>query len=258
MKRTMLFIVSLMAGVSLLNAQDAASIMKAAKDRIQMNTISSRSRMVITAKNGSTTERIIDQYSKDDTRGNARTVIVFQQPKNVAGTRFLTMDTASGGSDRWIYLPSLGKVRRIAASESGGSFMGTDFSYDDISSTDREVNLDTHTLVREETLNGAACYVIRSVPKESGYQYSQTIVWVDKNSFLIYKSEMYDRRDRKVKVMEMSNFKDVQGRLTPTQTKIATVAAGTSTTIYLDIVRYDDPIPESVFTTAYLETGKTR
>jgi hypothetical protein len=69
---------------------------------------------------------------------------------------------------------------------------------------------------------------------------------------------MYDRRDKLVKVMEMSDFKDIQGRITPMQTKIATVAAGTSTTIYLEIVKYDDPIPESVFTTAYLETGKTR
>ncbi|MDR2793896.1 MAG: outer membrane lipoprotein-sorting protein [Treponema sp.] len=258
MKKITLFIVSLAAGVFSVNAQDAASIMQAAKDRIQADTMSTRSRMVITAKNGSTTERIIDQYSKDDARGNARTVIVFQRPANVAGTRFLTMDTASGGSDRWIYLPSLGKIRRIAASESGGSFMGTDFSYDDISSTDRDVNLDSHTLLREEALNGAACYVIQSIPKDGSYQYSKTIVWVDKNNALIYKSERYDRRGALVKVMDMTNFKDVQGRLTPLQMKISTIAAGTSTTIYMDIIRYDDPIPESVFTTAYLETGRTR
>jgi hypothetical protein len=50
----------------------------------------------------------------------------------------------------------------------------------------------------------------------------------------------------------------VQGRLTPMQTKISTVSAGTSTTIYMEIIKYDDPIPEGVFTTAYLETGRTR
>jgi len=168
------------------------------------------------------------------------------------------MDNAGGGSDRWIYLPSLGKVRRIAASESGGSFMGTDFSYDDISSMDREVSLDTHTLLREETLNGNTCYVIQSVPKDSSFQYSKTIAWIDKASFLIYKSEMYNRREELVKVMEMSAFSDVQGRLTPMQTKVSTVGAGTSTTIYMEIIKYDDPIPESVFTTAYLETGRSR
>jgi hypothetical protein len=200
---------------------------------------------------------VIDQYSKDGPNGG-RTVIVFQRPANVAGTRFLTMDNASGGSDRWIFLPSLGRVRRIAASESGGSFMGTDFSYDDISSMDRELSLDTHTLLREETLNRNPCYVIQSVPKDNAYQYSKTISWIDKTGFLIYKSEMYNRRGEMAKVMEMSDFKDAQGRLTPMQTKISTAGAGTSTTIYMEIIKYDDPIPEGVFTTAYIETGRQR
>jgi outer membrane lipoprotein-sorting protein len=247
----------LLLGATLLYAQDADSIMKSARDRLQMDTMSTRSRLVITARNGSTTERVIDQYSKDGPNGN-RAVIVFQSPANVAGTRFLTMDNASGGSDQWIFLPSLGRVRRISASESSGSFMGTDFSYDDISLIDRDVSLDTHTLLREETLNGNACYVIQSVPKDSSYQYSKNVSWVDKSNFRIYKAEMYNRRGEVIKLMEMSDYRDIQGRITPMQTKISTVGAGTSTTIYIEIVRYDDPIPESVFTTAYLETGRTR
>jgi outer membrane lipoprotein-sorting protein len=257
MKRIMLLFVSLVLGTSFLYAQDAASIMKAARDRINADTTSTRSRMIITAKDGSTSERVIDQYSKDGPHGS-RMIIVFQRPANVAGTRFLTMDNASGGEDRWIFLPSLGKVRRVAASEGSGNFMGTDFSYDDISSMNRNIALDTHTILREETLNGNPCYVIQSVPKDPGYQYSKTISWVDKAQSLVYKSEMYNRRNEPVKVMEISAYKDVQGRLTPVQTKVATLASGTSTTIYMDIVKYDDPIPEGVFTTAYLETGRVR
>jgi len=185
-------------------------------------------------------------------------MIVFQRPANVAGTRFLTMDNAAGSSDQWIFLPSLGRVRRISASESGGSFMGTDFSYDDISSADRDVSLDTHTVLREETLNGNTCYVIQSIPKDSSYQYSKTITWIDKGNSLIYKAEMYNRREELVKLMEMTDYRDVQGRLTPMRTTVSTVGAGTSTTIFMEIVKYDDPIPEAVFTTAYLETGRAR
>ena len=260
------FVIFLMV-ISILNAQvsseNAASIMNQARDRIQMETMSSRSRMVITSKSGSTSERVIDQYSKDGPNG-ARAVIVFQRPANVAGTRFLTMDNASGDTDQWIFLPSLGKVRRISATESGGSFMGTDFSYDDISSADRDISLDTHTLLREETINAipvsstSPCYVIQSVPKDSSYQYSKTITWVDKNSYLIYKAEMYNRRGELVKVMEMSDLKEIHGRITPMKTTMSTVGTGTSTTIFMDIVKYDDPIPESVFTSAYLETGRIR
>jgi hypothetical protein len=220
--------------------------------------------MVITTKDGSTSERVIDQYSKDDARGYARAVIVFQSPATVKGTRFLTMDNASGGSDRWIFLPNVGKVRRIAASESGGNFMGTDFSYDDMSAMDRDVDLDTHTILREEMLTngvgaGSNCYVIQSVPKDlSGFQYSKMVSWIDKANYRLYKREMYDKRGILAKVMEVSGYKDVQGQDTPTQTKLSTVAAGTSTTIYIDIVKYDDAIPEGVFTTAYLETGRAR
>ena len=258
MKRMYVITVLLsLVGAGFLSAQDAGTVMDRAKNRIQSDTVSSRSRMVITAKDGSTTERVIDQYSKDGPNG-ARTVIVFQRPANVAGTRFLTIDNAGGSSDRWIFLPSLGRIRRIAASESGGSFMGTDFSYDDISSMDRDIALDTHTLVREEAVNGKSCHVIQSVPKDSSWQYSKTVTWVDKESFLMYKAEMYNRRGELLKVMEMSDFRDMQGKITPMQTKISTVGAGTSTTIFMEIMKYDDPIPEGVFTTAYLETGRAR
>jgi hypothetical protein len=248
---------SLILGAVFLHGQNAAAIVKAARDRIDADTTSTRSRMVITAKDGSTSERLIDQYSKDGPHGS-RMIIVFQRPAGVAGTRFLTMDNASGGEDRWIFLPSLGKIRRIAASEGGGNFMGTDFSYDDISSMDRNIDMDTHSILREETLKGVPCYVIQSIPKDSGYQYGKTITWIDKAQPLIYKSEMYNKRNELIKTMEISNYKDVQGRLTPMQTKVSTIASGTSTTIFMDIVKYDDPIPEGVFTTAYLETGRVR
>jgi outer membrane lipoprotein-sorting protein len=211
--------------------------------------------MVITAKDGTTTERVMDQYSKDGPRGS-RTIIVFQRPAGVANTRFLTMENPSGSDDRWIFLPSLGKVRRIAASEGSGSFMGTDFSYDDISSADRDAALDNHRVVREETYNGNPCYVIESAPKDTSYQYSKMVQWIDKSTSVTHKVELYDRRGTLVKLLEILELKDVQGRLSPMVTRMTTLAAGTSTAIHADILRYNEPIPEGVFTPAYLETGR--
>jgi hypothetical protein len=238
-------------------AQDALSIVRSSRDRIKADTVSTRSTMVITAKDGSTTERVIDQFAKDGPKGD-RTMIVFQKPASVAGTRFLTMENPGSPEDRWIFLPNLGKVRRVAASEGSGSFMGTDFSYDDISSASREADLDNHSLLREENLNGKACYVIQSTPKDSSYQYSKILQWIEKDSMVAVKLELYDKKPVLVKVVETSGLKDVQGRLTPMVTKISTIGAGTSTTINMDIIKYDDPIPEAVFTTAYLETGRAR
>jgi outer membrane lipoprotein-sorting protein len=257
MKRFFLFFAALLVTVFGAAAQDAASIVRDARDRIAADTISSRSRMIITAKNGSTTERRIDQYSKDGPNGS-RTVVVFQSPANVANTRFLTMETGSGSNDQWIFLPSLGKVRRIAASEGSGSFVGTDLSYDDISSADRDANLDTHTLLREETLNGKACYVIESTPKDRSYQYSKMIQWIGKDDKVDYRIDLFDKRGVHVKTLEILELKNIQGRLSPVKTRMTTLAAGTNTTINVEILKYDDPVPEQVFTTAFLERGRVQ
>ncbi|MDR2150842.1 MAG: outer membrane lipoprotein-sorting protein [Spirochaetaceae bacterium] len=239
------------------SAQDAAAIVKASRDRIKADTVSSRSRMVLSAKDGRTSERLIDQYSKDGPDGS-RTIIVFQSPASVAGTRFLTMENKNGKNDQWIFLPSLGKVRRIDSSEGSGSFMGTDLSYDDIASSSRDSALDTHRIQREENLNGTLCYVIESVPKDGAYQYSKMIQWIDKANGISYRIELYDKKGALAKVLESAAVKNIQGRLTPTVTKMTTIATGTSTTITIEIMKYDDPIPDGVFTARYLETGRAR
>jgi hypothetical protein len=256
MKRAALFAVALVWTAGLY-AEDAAALVERARNIVKADTVSTRSRMVITAKNGNTSERVIDQYSKDGPDGT-RMIIEFKRPANVAGTRFLTIEKAGGDDDRWIFLPSLGKTRRVAASEGEGSFMGTDFSYDDISSGDRDIDADSHSILREETFSGSPCYVIESVPKDSGYQYAKTIIWIDKTQSLVYKSEMYNKRNELVKTMEMLDYKDIQGRPTAMRTKTSTLASGTSTTVFMDIVKYDETIPDGVFTTSYLETGRMR
>ncbi len=238
-------------------AQNAQAIVEAARNRLDAKTVSTRSRMVIAAKGGATSERLIDQYSSDSPKGD-RTIIVFQKPASVAGTRFLTMENKGGDDDRWIFLPSLGKVRRIASAEGSGSFMGTDLSYDDISSADRDASLDTHSYLREESLDGKACHVIESVPKDPKYQYSKMVSWIDKGSLVAWKIELYGKNGEIVKLLEVLETRDVQSRVTPTQTRMTTVAAKTSTTIYVDIVKYDDKIPEGVFTVDYLSTGRVK
>jgi len=257
MKNRIIFYTLLAGAAFALYAQDAEAIVRSSRNRIKADTVSTRSRMVLQAKAGSVTERLLDQYSKDGPKGK-RAVIVFQKPDTVAGTRFLTMENPDGADDRWIFLTGQSKVRRIAASDGSGSFVGTDFSFDDISSASRNAALDTHTLLREEELDGAACYVIQSTPKDSSYQYSKMIQWIVKDTKITVKIELYDKKNTLVKVAEMSGLKEVQGRLITTVTKMTTLAAGTSTTIYMDIIEYDKNIPEGVFTTAYLETGRYR
>lgn len=212
--------------------------------------------MTLTDKKGAVSERLIDQFSKDGANGINRTLIVFQRPAAVAGTRFLTVENKSGGSDKWIFLPSFGKVRRIAATEGSGSFMGTDLSYDDIASADRDVSLDTHTLLREDTLDGKAVYVVESVPKAKDYQYTKMIQWIGKTDKIAHKLELYNKRGVLYKTMEVLSVKNIQGYDTPVKSRMTTVTAGTSTTIDVDTIIYDDAVPEGMFSQGYLETGR--
>ena len=235
---------------------DAVSIAERSRNRIQAETTSTRYRMIITARNGAVTERLMDQYSKKDPGGNNRSVIVFGEPASIRGTRFLTIENQGRANDQWIFLPSLGMVRRIAAAEGSGSFLGTDFSYDDISSAERRTDLDNHRLLREERFRERDCYVIESVPVDTGYQYSRMLQWIDRENYVPHKVELYDRRGTHVKTLEILELREVQGRLAPTVTRMTTHAAGTSTSLNVQNLRYDDNIPESVFTTNFLETGR--
>lgn len=255
MKRPVIAIAILLLAATAAFAQSALEIMTVSRNRISADTVSTRARMVITAKDGSTTERLVDQYTS--TAGNVtKTVVVFQKPATVANTRFLTISTKGKPADQWIFLPSLGKVRRIAASEGSASFMGTDLSYDDLSSADRDVELDNYAILKEESLAGSPCWVIESKPKDASYQYSRILAWVEKATHIALKMELYDRKGTLVKLMEMGGVKDIQGRLTPTSTKMTSVQAKTSTTITMDIIKYDDPIPAGVFTERFLLSGK--
>jgi outer membrane lipoprotein-sorting protein len=256
MKKFIVTAVFFFFALFLLNAQDALSIVRASRDRISVETVSTRSKMILKDKNGSVSERMIDQYSKDGPKGH-RAVIVFQQPASIKGVRFLTMENPGNADDRWIYLPALGgEPNRIGASDGSKSFQGTDFSNDDISSASRNANLDNHALLREENLNGKACHVIQSVPKDASYQYSKMIQWIDKANKVTMKVELYNKSGVLIKILEILKLEEVQGKLTIMSTRMTTVADKTSTTINVEKIQYNAAIPETVFTKEFLKTGK--
>lgn len=255
MNRTIAMLGILAVSAFAASAQSADEIVRSSRDRIEAKTTSSRSTMTIVAKNGTATERLVDQYSLDADAGK-RTVIVFQKPASVAGTRFLTVEVSGRDDDQWIFLPSLGKVRRISSSEGSNSFMGTDFSYDDLSAPDRDVSEDVHRMLREENLDGADCWVIESVPKAADYQYSKVVGWIEKDTRMQRRLEMFDRRGELVKILEVRKAETIQSILTPVESLMTNVQAKTSTTVVSSIVKYDEKIPEGVFTTRFLETGR--
>jgi outer membrane lipoprotein-sorting protein len=254
MKRVFFFMMICLAALGAAAQESAEAIVRASRDRIKADTTESISRITITRKNGSSSEQKIRQYAKDGPDGS-RTVFVFMEPRSVEGTRFLTQETKSGVNEQWIVIPSRPTARRLAASEGSNSFAG-DFSNDDASSANRKADLDTHTLLREETLNGKACYVIESKPKDSSYQYSKMVQWIGKDDKVAYKAELYDKKGAHIKTLETLELRNVQGKLSVVRSRMSTLKAGTNTTMAIESLRYDRPLEEKIFTTEFLEKGE--
>lgn len=237
--------------------QNAEEIIKSAKNRINIASMGTRAKMQIQNAGKTVSVLIIDQYSSKDKNGLQRTLIEFKAPASARGTRFLMVEQKNGQMDQRIFLPALGKVKRIAAeAEDNESFMGTDFSYSDISFITRDTALDTFKILNEEELNGKKCNVIEAVSKDENYAYSKTLIWVEKEKNLFWKAEFYNKKGQLAKIIELSGYKNIQNIMTPTITKLTTVGANTSTIIELEKVKYHMNIPERVFTSRYLETGK--
>ena len=108
--------------------------------------------------------------------------------------------------DRWIFIPAVDLIRRIAADDKRSSFVGSDFTYEDISG--RDVASDTHTLMRSERLKERECYVIQSIPKEPT-EYTKRLSWIDKKSFLPLKEEYYDAQNELFRVFTANKIEEI-------------------------------------------------
>ena len=207
-------------------------------------------------KNGTVNTRIIEEYSMDTTADLGRVVMVFHSPASVKNTRFLVMENQGDQDDsKWIYLPALQRVRRIAASEGDQSFMGTDFSYDDMSSID--IDDYEYTFLKEEVLDGIGCYVVEAVPLEpEEEQYSKLVTWVQKENWVNRKVEMYDKKGSLLKILEVSQVETVQGYETPIITKMTNVQEEHSTVLTVQKVMYDESYPDGLFSTRFLQSGR--
>ena len=225
------------------------------EDRPSGDTTHALVNMRLTDRNGNQSTRTIEQYGRETGEGLVRNVIIFHEPASVAGTRFLTIENDGRDDDQWIYLPALQRVRRIAASEGDSSFMGTDFTYDDLQS--RDLDEFSYELLREEELDGRPTYVVETVandPDDSAY--SRTVQWIDRERWLPIKSEFYDMDNELLKVNMVSRVEQVQGYWTPINTTMENVQTGHKTELAVRRFVYDENLPDGLFTTNFLETGR--
>ncbi len=133
-----------------------------------------------------------------------RTLFVFDDPRDVRGTAFLVHAHREGDDDQWIYLPAMRRVRRISSANRSGSFMGSEFAYEDL--TQSAVEKFTYRYLRDEPCGSLSCTVTERVPTDDRSGYSRQVVWRDKDERRIWKVEYYDRRDELLKTLAVSDY----------------------------------------------------
>jgi hypothetical protein len=178
--------------------------------------------------------------------GDQKYFILFLRPADVRDMTFLVWKYPLKDSDRWLYIPAIKLVKRIAANDKRSSFVGSDFSYEDVSG--RAAEEDNHTLLREEKYEGKEVFVVKSVPKdEKSADFGYKISWVDKGSFVLWKEEYYDKRGSLSKVFTADEVQSIQGFPTTVRRTMKNVQTGHWTEAAYGEVKYNLALADSLF-----------
>ena len=154
---------------------------------------------------GDRTERRFTLELREDLAQGDQSRIDFDWPDSVRGTILLTHAHTAGDDDQWLYLPATKRVRRISAGQKNGSFMGSEFTYEDLSPP--VASKYTHARNADETLEGRPCYKLERRSRTEGSGYSRQLLWLDKERLVPAMMEFYDRKNELLKVAYYRDYR---------------------------------------------------
>jgi len=195
--------------------------------------------MVLTDKKGRTREREFWMLRADIAdMGDQNYYTYFTKPADVQRTGFLVHKHADGDDSRWLYIPAVDLVKRIAADDRRSSFVGSDFTYEDVSG--RLPKLDRHEFMASEELNGKTMTVVKSTPldaKSADYGWRKT--WVDADTHLPMQEEYYDDKGVAIRRFVVGKVITIEGIATAVERTMTDLAREHSTTISFNEVSYE-------------------
>lgn len=250
-----LTVIALFAGATMSAAQDAAEIMKtshlayyyAADDGVSSVT------MKIVNKKGKERLREFIMLRIDVNEGGEQKYYTyFKKPSDVSRMTFMVWKNPDARDDRWLYVPAVDLIKRISADDKNSSFIGSDFTYEDVSG--RHWTEDTHSLISDSESTGEReTYLISSVPLESYKGFSEKKSWIDKKTHLPLREEYYDDKGKLLRVFTADKIEVIDGIETITQRTMTNEKKKQHTTITFDNIDYNTGVTEKVFTERYLK-----
>jgi hypothetical protein len=218
-------------------------------------------KMILIDKNQNTRERTMRTFAKDIGEDTYQ-IIFFTEPAAVKDTGFLTYDydDPDKDDDQWLYLPALKKTKRIAASDKTDSFMGSDFSYADMTKADLENY--NYTLLKEDEVYGKKVWLIESVPVSQKvidtFGYSKSLVFVREDNYVIVRAVLWVADSNEIKFMDVKKLERVDGIWVSLETHMTTKKGKKThhqTIMIQENVAFNQQLDEGLFTERSLEKG---
>ena len=153
---------------------------------------------------GDVTERKMTMKMKEGTTGGDRSLFAFSWPADVNGTKLLTWSHKDRSDDQWLYLPAIKRTKRISSTGKSGSFMGSEFAYEDVATN--EIDKYTYKYLRDEALDGRTTWVSERFPKDKDSGYSKTVSWTDQEYKNVLKVDYYDRKGELLKTATFKGY----------------------------------------------------
>lgn len=204
----------------------------------------SQATMVLKNKSGQESTREFFIKTKERANDGDQSILGFKTPKDMRGTAILTYTNNEGADDQWVFLPAVGRVKRIASENKSGPFMGSELAYEDLTST--VIDKYTYRYLRTE----GQLEVIERVPTDKKSGYSKQIVWYNSlNGNREEKIEFYDRKNTLLKTSIKSDFKLYLDKYWKAHTLVMTNhQTGKSTTLNTTEFNFKVGLNENEFT----------
>jgi hypothetical protein len=208
-------------------------------------------KLVTTDKDGKAKEQVLTTTSRT-IDGKSHALARFSQPPGVAGVAVLTIEGKKGeGDEVSLYLPKLKRVRKVAKSDRGKSFMDTDFAYADIASGG--TNDDSLTKLADAKVEGRDCWVVKGKGDEAS-PFGEVTMWVDQQTSVPMKVEYLDKNGKPFKRYQTKKLKSFKERVLAAESVMENLQTGSKTE--MTVLKLEETTPgEEAFTERALERG---
>jgi hypothetical protein len=208
-----------------------------------------RLRMVLIDQGGQKSERALEVLGRRHD-GLLESVARFMSPSDIAGTKFLMIEKAGGGTEQHIYLPGLKRTRRVVGREQEGSFMGSDFTYNDLQR--KEDKGAKNTRLSDENIGSESTYVLESKTGSSSAAYGKIRTWIRKTDFIPLRTQFFDTDGKLAKTLYVRRTQDIDGKPAVVEAYMKS-ASGHATELVVDSVKPSKDLPDAAFSPLTLD-----